>query len=168
MKKFMIALAAIAVGLAAHASAMYWQVSNVNEAGTNISEEWAYARIEVLENGQATGTYLQTWDGESWASGIQYVDKTADGAWFDVSSYEGAAYSFVLELVNADLQLLGSSEPASYSELAKDGVITSSFDSIAPESYTVWNQGFVSIPEPTGGMLLLMGTALLALRRKQK
>lgn len=169
MKKLMMLFAVALLGMAAQASAMYWQVSSVNN-NTNVDPaKWTMARVEVYQNGAGTGNYLQVWDGESWASGVSYVDKTAEGAWFDVSAYssDSTVYSFVLELVNDELEVQGISQASSYSKLVEDKVIISSFDSIAPGSYTSWNQGFVDIPEPTSGLLLLLGTSLLALRRKQ-
>ena len=168
MKKLMMLFAVALLGMAAQASAMYWQVSSANNTNVDAAK-WTMARVEVYQNGFGTGNYLQVWDGESWASGVSYVDKTAEGAWFDVSAYssDSTVYSFVLELVNDELEVQGISAASSYSKLVADKVIMSSFDSIAPGSYTSWNQGFVDIPEPTSGLLLLLGASLLALRRKQ-
>ena len=168
MKKLMMLFAVALLGMAAQASAMYWQVSSANNTNVDAAK-WTMARVEVYQNGVGTGNYLQVWDGESWASGVSYVDKTAEGAWFDVSAYssDSTVYSFVLELVNDELEVQGISQASSYSKLVEDKVIISSFDSIAPGSYSSWNQGFVDIPEPTSGLLLLLGASLLAPRRKQ-
>lgn len=169
MKRLMMLFAVAVLSMATQAGAMYWQVSSANN--TNVSaDKWTMARVEVYQGGAGTGNYLQIWDGESWSSGVSYVDKTEEGAWFDVTAYASGSpeYSFVLELVNNDLEVQGTSAAVSYSKLVSDKVITSSFDSIAPGSYTSWNQGFVDIPEPTSGLMLLLGASMLALRRRKK
>ena len=52
--------------------------------------------------------------------------------------------------------------------LVIQGTGDSSFASAAPSTWTVTASGGGDIPEPTSGLLLLVGGAMLALRRKQK
>jgi len=112
------------------------------------------------------GTYLKIA-----GTNADALDKTAGGAWFDFGSYAGTEpeYKFLLELVNDQFEVQAAAKEAkTYSEIAaQTGVIVSNFDTIAPLSYTSWNAGTVDLPEPTSGLLMLLGASLLALRRRQ-
>lgn len=176
MKKFMLFLAAAALGWMVHAEAMYWQVGSWESASGFDQSAWTMAQVRVKSSDGAADTFLKVWDGEKWSETGGYVAKTADGAWFDLSGYSGdsPAYSFTLELVNdvgdviaAQRGLDGSEASMSYSEIRDQGVIISSFDSVAPSDYKSWVAGHMDVPEPTSGLLVLLGTSLLALRRKR-
>lgn len=169
MKKLFLAVVLTLVGVTVNAEAMYWQVgswsyNNVEESGG----EWTMARIQVVNSDGTSLTpeaYLVMSDTTD-----TLLDKDATGAWFDLSNgdynYASAAYSFVLELVNDDLQVQGTSARVNYSDIPASAKVTS-FDTVAGSSYTSWNAGSVTIPEPTSGLLMLLGASLLALRRRQ-
>ena len=175
MKKlFFVAICAF-VGLAVHADAMYWQLQGQQIKGVD-SSSWTMARIEVLSGDPATAlnpaVYLNVYDGENWNSGVKLVDANEEGAWFYLGSYNDAAYSFVLELVNDQLEVQAASAPISYQSISGKVVATdgSGFDSLMPVSYSTYNVGagqVVDLPEPTSGLLMLLGASLLALRRRQ-
>ena len=168
MKKVFLAVACALVGWAVHADAMYWQLAGQNITGV-ADNQWTMARIEVYENGRPTDgpTYLHYLDD----SDVIYMDKTETGAWFYVpESYaaNSAAYSFVLELVNDSQVLQASSGQIAYNNanVVKETV----FDSLTPVDYSTYNVGAgqtVDLPEPTSGLLMLLGASLLALRRRQ-
>jgi len=171
MKKVFLAVACVLVGWAVHADAMYWQLAGQNVNGVT-ADQWTMARVEVYSNGSATGTYLHYLDDTD----VQYMDKSEAGAWFDVdmSNYSGVSpeYSFVLELVNDDLEIQGTTAPVSYSDLSSAGKIVSNsaFNSLTPINYSTFNAGqgtTADVPEPTSGLLMLLGASLLALRRRQ-
>lgn len=90
-----------------------------------------------------------------------------------LETFEGAelrsTYSFAIELgawssdaTDADWILAAFSESATYAQLAQ-------FRSteLMPQGQVPWNPGAYSAPEPTSGLLFLIGGALLALRRKR-
>ncbi len=88
-----------------------------------------------------------------------------------VSPYNSAAYSFAIELGNWDWNLgtwtmIATSETMSYTDLVKARHIIE-WDGTDPSAPAVWNPTSYVIPEPSGGMLILVGFALLALRRRQ-
>ena len=169
MKKVLFAAICAFVGVMAHADAMYWQLADQNITGLSDPDCWTMARIEVYENGQPTTgpTYLTLRDDSS----LIYVDKDETGAWFYVpESYadNSAAYSFVLELVNDSQEIQASSGQIAYSNanVVKETV----FDSFTPVNYSTFNVGAnqtIDLPEPTSGLLMLLGASLLALRRRQ-
>ena len=172
MKKLFLAVACVLVGWAVHAEAMYWQLNDSSIQGVNESQ-WTMAQIEVYQDGKplSSPTYLRSVDDSS-----TLMDKSVGGAWFDVTTYKNGdpEYSFVLELVNDDLEVQAASSPMSYSTLATNGRIVSdsAFDSLTPVNYSTYNVGSYSgagidVPEPTSGLLMLLGASLLALRRRQ-
>lgn len=171
MKKLVCAFAVILAAVAVNAEAMYWQVNTLQ---TN-AKDYTMAQVRVYQNGTATENYLNVLDESSgiWSTGGGLVSTSAEGAWFDLTPYKAGSpeFSFVLELVNDNLDVMGSSAgaagsgPVAYSSLG-DGVVQN-FDSIAPLNYTSWNAGFVDVPEPTSALMMLLGASLLALRRKR-
>ena len=171
MKKLFLAVACVLVGWAVHADAMYWQLAGQTVQGVT-GDQWTMAQIEVYRDGVATGTYLH-YLGED--DSVTLMDKSETGAWFDVSGYSGdsPAYSFVLELVNDALEVKGATSAVSYNDLDQAGKIVkdySQFNSLTPINYSTFNAGAgttADVPEPTSGLLMLLGASLLALRRRQ-
>ena len=170
MKKVFLAVACVLVGWAVHADAMYWQLAGQNITGV-ADNQWTMAQIEVYRDGVATGTYLHYLDDAS----VDLMDKSVSGAWFDVTGYGTATpeYSFVLELVNDALEVQGATTPVTYAALDGAGKIVkdySTFNSLTPINYSTYNAGAgttADLPEPTSGLLMLLGASLLALRRRQ-
>ena len=100
------------------------------------------------------------------------VDGSADSAmpvptdWYAsvVSPYASAEYSFAIELGN--WTMIATSDAVSYTTLKTAGHIAE-WDGTDPSAPAVWNPTSYVIPEPSGGMLVLVGFALLALRRRR-
>ena len=170
MKKLFFAAVCVLAGWAVHAEAMYWQLNGSSIQGVT-GDQWSMAQIEVYQNGAGIGTYLHYVDDAT----IDVLDKESPGAWFDVTAYKNGdpEYSFVLELVNDSLEVVAASNPISYSTLESNGRIVSesAFNSITPVNYSTYNVGTMSgtgidVPEPTSGLLMLLGASLLALRRR--
>ena len=93
----------------------------------------------------------------------------------DLRGVSGTITSFAVEFFNynvldGSLSLLGWTESITPDELLAQGKIADFRDPKYPQaSYDVWSpKEFVAVPEPTSGLLLLIGGALLALRRKQR
>ena len=178
MKKLFLVVACVLVGWAVHADAMYWQLAGQNTKGLADPDCWTMAQIEVFEKSGSewvgTGTYLKYLDDST----VDVMDRSESGAWFDVSLYSGDSpeYAFVLELVNDALEVQGATDPVSYSTLKSAGKIvenkdySSTFNSLTPINYSTFNAGAgttADVPEPTSGLLMLLGASLLALRRRQ-
>ena len=89
-----------------------------------------------------------------------------------VSSYASAEYSFVIELGNWDWDngtwtMIAVSSAASYSELKSLGHIVE-LSTIEASPPTAWSPASYTVPEPSGGLLFVVGGALLALRRRRR
>ena len=104
--------------------------------------------------------------GGYWGAGVPTGNQSPIGAY----SAGSPEFSFIVELGNIDTSdnnwtTVATSASATYSSLAAN--IHQAFD-INPGQTAVWTPGsFQAVPEPSGGLLTLMGVALLALRRRR-
>ena len=104
--------------------------------------------------------------GGYWGAGVPTGNQSPSG---DYSSGT-PEYSFIVELGNIDSSdnwtTVATSASATYSSLAN--YIHQTFD-MNPSSMAVWTPTqFSAVPEPSSGLLVTIGFALLALRRKRK
>ena len=92
--------------------------------------------------------------------------------WANVTGYEDAAWSFMIELGNLTVSedydqtwtAMAYSEKATYDDLKR---FIQKGETLDP-TMTPWQGGSYVVPEPTSGLLVLLGGALLALRRRRR
>lgn len=165
--KFLTMLfAAVALSAFADVEALYWQVtpeSNVNDV------EFTAAALGGID-GSGNTTYFTDAGDNAWqgaqTGGLSTEIATAllgDGT----TDYTG--WSFFIELQNYDAAnnqwyTSGRSDNIAYSTIK--GSIFSTANPIAPSMISVVSPA-VYVPEPTSGLLMLLGGALLALRRRR-
>jgi hypothetical protein len=164
-KKLMVCSAVSAIALFASADVLYWQVESPDSGAT-------FDSADLYVTGGSLG------DSTSRLASVVPFDGTpgsmTDLTQTDLGVYggEGSPYSFFVELVNYSGSSLGANNRAytySYNELVSAGYIaTNPFDSSsAAAAASAGNMGSPT-PEPTSGMLLLIGGSLLALRRRSR
>ena len=103
------------------------------------------------------------------SEGLAQLGK-AGPVWSDLGEYAYAAYAFTVELGHWEddaWTVMATSKTTSYAELFAGGWTASNMGAYPREG--PWSPTFevTSVPEPTSGLLLLVGGALLALRRRR-
>lgn len=160
-KKLVVCSAVSAMALFASADVLYWQVESPDSGAT-----FTAANLYVTGGGLSSPQQL--------ASVAPFDDTPGtmtDLTQTDLGSYGTSDYSFYVELANYTGSSLnnGKAYTWSYNELMSAGYIaTNPFDSSkAAAAASQGNLGSPT-PEPTSGMLLLIGGSLLALRRRRR
>lgn len=143
------------------ASALYWQVT----ADTGATFE--YAQLMVTGGSLGTGSeVLDVVEAEGPQSGPNYVTLTNT----ELGEYGTDAYSFFVEMVNySNDQTVATGATYSYNELVSSGYVATGATSTAAAQAAASQANMGSaVPEPSSGLLLLMGGAMLALRRRRQ
>ena len=140
------------------------------------------ARVRVSGEGVSDNTFLDLYypggSGDYFLElgdlGVELDYFGASGMQSPLGSYGSPEYSFIVEIGNVvwsdggssgTWTTLATSEAASYSALGS--FVTQAFSLDIPQSAAWAQPAFAAVPEPSGGLLLLMGVAILALRRRE-
>ena len=195
MKKLMIALAAIAAGVVAHAASVSWTVGGIQTTGDfdNPDGTEAYAAgysVYLFNNATlsqsimagyiaaaATGgtdwstaltsSSMASFVGDSEYGGGMVGGLTADNGTFtgymvilDAGSVADASYAFITQTYSA---ADNSMHVISFNTFDYDNYVNALDYSTAGQAGSNWT----AVPEPTSGLLMLLGMAGLALKRKR-
>ena len=196
--KIMAFAAAAAIASCTNADVLYWTVndsaSTVDVNGKTPVASWVqddysawdYAALVKYDNAvsdqaNASGgtAVTSTPANSSGATGAGFISKSQLADWeaaaADMNSYSSGY--FYVELFNSGDRVGRSGE---YLQMVDNGeggyklVNSSGKDFLSTSQFTVdsivWNGGatFVAVPEPTSGLMLLLGAAVLGLRRKRR
>lgn len=171
MKRVLLALFVLVLGKV-QAEVIYW----MGDASEN-QIEFVFAKIGVVKDGDLENviTYLSTPEGGLAALGRE--DGYMTGAsWADISGYTSNEYGFFVEIMNygkpnTDPQgsdrwyTAGVSGVSGYQDLVSAGHVY--MDSLSiPNIMGAWAPTVV-VPEPSGTFLVLLGLAVLNLRRRR-
>ena len=143
--------------------------ARIRVTGGDIQEgQDVFLNLYIPRIGEIDGAYgVEFGDGSGyWGAGVPTGNQSPSGDY----SAGTPEYSFVVELGNIDANdnwtTVATSAAATYSSL---GVYMHEKFDVAPSSLAAWTPTqFTIAPEPSSGLLTLMGFALLALRRKRK
>ena len=119
--------------------------------------------------GDPTGGYLDRWNlpdgGNQWKAGPSYAD---------ISGLSETGLIFTMELGYAEFDdsndevkwiVLAVSQSQTFQTLIAGGHVISS--ELSYQGSFNWDGGGFAVPEPSGGLMMMIGAALLALRRRR-
>lgn len=164
MKKlFVLALLSVAFNAMATDQYLYWMVSdNATVDGETLATGTYYAKVKA--DGQYLNFYASPEAGASYGDGWATVNTAFNMPTF-AGTFETLPTSFVVELYN-------SKDTTAEGSWVGQATLSWNASNITSGGMTIANYAtataFQSIPEPTSGLLLLLGVAGLALRRKNK
>lgn len=177
MKKLMIAACAVAMATVAQAVAVDWAASKIftgdgsydqasgyacylfvdqTMSATTLATELAAADFSnlVATKYEATASAATVLEGTSYSSSLANGTYDAYMVVFDASAPDSASRFFMTEVGDYDLVISGSADMIDF------GVVYN-YDP------STWQSIATASPEPTSGLLLLIGVAGLALRRRR-
>ena len=164
MKKLVLFATVLAAMMTVRADVLYWMVSDDYAKDAGSSDDSTFATLYATDDNGATKHELATATGSAVANAYEYSDYfTAN-----ISSYSGSSYSYFIELVNGV-----KTTPESYNNLLSNGYISvggiSTPTSLASGGFgQAAGSATYNVPEPTSGLLFLVGGMLLGLKRRRQ
>ena len=161
MKKLLILATIIVAGVAANAASFQWTAANFYGSDgtkfTGTADIYAYASTKTLADAVLVTSAAIT-------SGA--INKTLD--WTDATV--GTTYNFYMVVTDGDKTFNSSiSDPTVIKSGAavETGTTKVLFANMTAATLTNASSNWQSVPEPTSGLLMLLGMAGLALKRKR-
>ena len=162
MKKI-ISILAVGVALIANADYIYWMVdtpaTGTDASGQDTTFDWAKAVLSV--DGTQIGTLSKS-------DAAAYQDIGAY-AYSSIGNYSDSS-TFLIELYSSatDSSSWMASTSATASALRDYIFGNNSMSAMAPSAFGLGGTGTYSVPEPTSGLLFVLGGMLLGLRRRRQ
>ena len=185
MKKIMIIAAVAFAAVVSNAATISWTLTNVYDlSGANKAGETYNAYLMTT-----AANALDSWSSMDTTAFASALDKGYKMTWSEAGKYSNSVFTDINDINAASgLNLQGGNaysfyaivvDPAGenyYISPVKDVTISSGTDNSAiafgsQKNYTIAGgssyAGYTAVPEPTSGLLMLVGLAGLALRRKR-
>ncbi len=166
--KFIVASAILVCCAAVHGEALYWMVDTTNPGWNGYTgNDVAFATLNAIPSSSVTPGAAATPGSGTTIDVLEVVGgTTAAPTLGDLGDYGSSGYSFFVELFNASGESVYTQHAVSYTDLVTSGYVSTGGVDVPSFSGTVGFNG-ASVPEPTSGVLMLIGASLLALRRRK-
>ena len=183
MKKIIIALAIVATAAISQAASINWSIANnafpkADTDTVNTSRTANYTVMLFAESSRADVMSILGAGTTDGLSALAFVDATktkvtgkASGVVTDVSAGAQTVFAVVFDTFNSEMTLADAKNyitSSSITENSYSGTDAATSLDFTAANFATSNWTAMAIPEPTSGLLLLLGVAGLALRRKQK
>ena len=156
MKKIMVMLAVVAAAVVANAASFNWQAANI--FGSDGTTKYS-GTVELYAVIDGVDTLVSTATANAGA-----ISRTATE--FDSDKLVvGNTYDFFLKIEDNGKTFTSDVKSISAQQSSTSTV---NFGNMTSQTQNAANWAAADVPEPTSGLLLLLGVAGLALRRKQK
>lgn len=163
MKKVAMALVTVVLCATTRAELLYWMVDE-----SSLDDRFAsYAYAGVAVEGTSDHLYFVSEEGERFEAWAVGAGMFGSGVYADLGAY-GSNNRFIVELFNENNDPIGYGPNVDYGTLLTAKSIVPSSGGTGKDAPNVWAVSSFSVaPEPTSGLLTLLGIAALALRRKR-
>ena len=172
MKKLIMCISAMLSACALNAATVNWSISDLFDdnyeslEGTITLTSGAVSSGAVaIDGGVASGSFDGTWGTDPFATG---------SAWTMTAKVKGDDGNFYEQVFNLSLGTIDAADDranaAAFDTLIADGqsaMLPNTTLDITDLPSAGWSAAGSDVPEPTSGLLLLVGGAMLALRRKR-
>ena len=158
MKKLVITSIVLAVALIARADVLYWMVADSYAEVASGDGAYAFLKVNTSADNMTSVDTLATKTGNQVYDAYDFGDQFAT----DLASYNSNSYYFYVELANG-LRTEAVNYDNLGSALYKGGI---SMPDLAPSAFGGQNTAY-NVPEPTSGLLFLVGGMLLGLKRRR-
>ena len=141
------------------AGELYWQVTS--DEGKTFDEAW----LVVERKSDGNLTYVEGVESDHSTPSSTALTQT------DISAYESDAYLFYVEMSNynnGDYETVATGRKYGYGDLVSSGYVAASPLDVSKVTAAASGVNFANVPEPSSGLLLLIGGAMLALRRRRQ
>ena len=175
MKKLMIAAAIVCAAVCGQAAQATWVYSIRNVVGVDNTGTYAGGPITLYAAITGTGDWFEVAEGNQnfsagklptaqWKSAEKPADPPAGAQYVEVGKY----YDFYFTIVDTNSEgqeVKYTSNVVENKAAVGTGFTTIDFGNLSGKASNVWVAS--AVPEPTSGLLLLLGVAGMALRRRR-